>query len=71
MARRFQVNWQDEEETLFALYKQAKDHQNRSRLQALWLLRSGHGLQAEVNSLGVHYRTVQIDVVAHERAIKS
>lgn len=59
MARQFEVNWQDREETLFALYKQETDHQNRSRLQALWLLRSGHSLQAVADNLGIHYRTVQ------------
>jgi transposase len=59
MARPFEVNWQDEEATLFKLYKQETDHQKRSRLQALWLLRGGHSLQEVTDSLGVHYRTVQ------------
>lgn len=59
MARRFEVNWQDQEETLFALYKQETDHQKRSRLHALWLLRGGYSLQVVADNLGVHYRTVQ------------
>lgn len=63
MARRFQVNWQDEEATLFKLYKQETDHQKRSRLQALWLLCSGRSLQAVADTLGVHYRTLQRWVV--------
>lgn len=59
MARRFEVNWQDSEERLFALYKQETDHQNRSHLHALWLLRCGHNLQEVADTLGLHYRTVQ------------
>ena len=59
MARQLQVEWQEDEETLYQLYKQEKDHQNRSRLQALWLLRRGERMKQVARSVGVHYRTVQ------------
>jgi transposase-like protein len=59
MARRFHVEWQEEEQTLFRLYKQETDHQQRTRLQALWLLRCGDNLQEVAETVGVHYRTLQ------------
>ena len=59
MARPFEVAWQEDEATLFELYKQETDHQNRTRLQALWLLRSGRKLQEIADTLGIHYRTLQ------------
>lgn len=59
MARPFEVDWQEDEATLCKLYKQESDHQNRTRLQALWLLRSGQKLQEVADTLGIHYRTLQ------------
>ena len=59
MARPFEVAWQEDEATLYELYKQERDHQNRTRLQALWLLCSGRKLQEVADTLGVHYRTLQ------------
>lgn len=59
MARQFQVDWQEDEATLFKLYKQESDHQKRSRLHALWLLRGGDSLQEVADSIGIHYRTLQ------------
>jgi transposase len=59
MARRFHVEWQEEEQTLFRLYKHETDHQHRTRLQALWLLRGGEGLADVAKTVGVHYRTLQ------------
>ncbi len=59
MPRQFHVHWQEDEQTLFNLYKQAKDHQDRTRLQALWLLRRGHSLQEVADTVGIHYRTLQ------------
>ena len=32
MARQLQVEWQEDEETLYHMYKQEKDHQKRMRL---------------------------------------
>ncbi len=59
MARPFQIDWREEEQTLCELYKQEKDHQNRTRLQALWLLHQGHRMSEVAALVGVHYRTMQ------------
>ena len=52
-------DWQEDEQTLYELYKQEKDHQNRTRLQALRLLRPGRSMGEVADLVGVHYRTVQ------------
>jgi len=59
VARPFQIEWQEEEQRLYELYKQQKDYQDRSRLQALWLLRQGRSMSQVAEMVGVHYRTVQ------------
>ncbi len=45
MARQLQIEWQEDEQTLYARYKQEKDYQHRTRLQALWLVRQGRRLR--------------------------
>lgn len=59
MARKLRIDWQENEQTLYKLYRQEKDHQNRTRLQALWLMRQGHRMRQVAEMIGVHYRTVQ------------
>jgi len=59
MARQLQIDWQEEEQTLYQLYKQEKDSQNRTRLHALWLLRTGRPMKEVAAVVGVHYRTLQ------------
>ena len=59
MARKLQIEWQDDVETLGAAYRAAKDTQDRQRLQALWLIRQGKPMAETAEVLGVHYRTVQ------------
>lgn len=59
MARKVQIDWRETEDELFELYKQEKDVQNRTRLQALWLLRPGRTMKEVAGLVGVHYRTVQ------------
>lgn len=59
MARRLRIAWHEEGHTLYTLYKQEKDHQHRTRLHALWLLRQGRPMRAVAELVGVHYRTVQ------------
>jgi len=59
MARRLQIDWQEDEQTLYKLYKQEKDVQNRTRLHALWLLRTGRPMTEVAPLVGVHYRTLQ------------
>ncbi len=59
MARKLQIVWREDVEALERLYKQEKDHQNRTRLQALWLLRQGRPMTEVAPIVAVHYRTVQ------------
>lgn len=59
MARKLQIDWQESETELYQLYKQEKSYQNRTRLQALWLLRPGRTMKEVAGLVGVHYRTVQ------------
>jgi len=59
MARKLQIEWQDDAETLGAAYRRAKDAQARQHLHALWLLRQGKTMAVTAEILGVHYRTVQ------------
>lgn len=54
MARPLKVDWQDDEKTLCSRYKQATDPQDRTRLQALWLLRQGRTREEVAGIVGVH-----------------
>ena len=56
---RLQADWKEDEATLKELYQKEKDHQNRTRLQALWYLRQGRTIDETSKLVGVHYRTVQ------------
>jgi transposase len=49
----------DTESTLKAAYLAERDSVIRTRLQALWLLRTGRSLGEATSALGVHYRTIQ------------
>jgi transposase len=59
VAQRLPIEWKEDEQTLYVLYKQEKDHQNRMRLQALWLLRQAHPRREVAALVGIHYRTLQ------------
>ena len=50
--RRLQTDWQEDEETLRRLYRQEEDHQNRTRLQALRLLRQGRSMKEAAQIVG-------------------
>lgn len=65
--RALQLDWHEDEATLYGLYKHAKDPQDRTRLQALWLLRQGHSIQQVAQTVGVHARTVQDWVAWYRR----
>jgi transposase len=65
--RRLQIAWQEDEQTLYNLYRKEKDPQRRTRLHALWLLRRGHSLQETARIVGVHYRTLQRWVAWYRR----
>ena len=58
-ARRMEILWQEDTETLFRLYKQEPDPEIRPRLHALWLLRQGYTAAEVVKVLGVHERSVR------------
>ena len=56
---RVEVEWQEEAETLKTLYLSEKDHQGRTRLQALWYLRQGHTIKETSERIGKSSRTIQ------------
>lgn len=57
--RPLHVKWQEDEATLYRRYKREKDPQNRTRLQALWLIRKGYPIKKAAEVVGVHRSTVQ------------
>jgi transposase len=59
MASRLVLDWKEDEEELKILYQSEKDHQNRTRLQALWYLRQGRTIYEVGEMIGMHHRTVQ------------
>lgn len=59
MARKLQIKWQEDAEELKELYQKEKEHQNRTRLHALWLIRTEQPMSKVAPIVGVHYRTVQ------------
>lgn len=67
MAQKLQVAWQEDEGTLYELYRGEKDYQIRARLHALWLFRQGRAMEEAATLLGVHYRTVQEWVAWYRR----
>ncbi|MEA3345555.1 MAG: helix-turn-helix domain-containing protein [Chloroflexota bacterium] len=56
---RIQLDWQEDEQTLYELYRQETDHQDRTRLQALWLLRQGRTQEEVAEVVGFSARTVR------------
>jgi transposase len=59
MARKLVVDWQEEAETLRELYLHERDGPLRTRLHALWLLRTGRTYGAVAELLGVSLRALQ------------
>jgi len=59
MGRKLRIAWREDAATLYQQYKKEKDPQNRTRLQALWLVRTGRTVKAAAEVIGVGYRTVQ------------
>jgi transposase len=59
MGQRLQVEWQETAEELKALYRKEKHPQRRTRLQALWHLRSGKRVKEVVEIVGVDCRVIQ------------
>ncbi len=59
MARPLEVDWQDDAQTLRRHYLQSKDHQDRQRMQLLWLVRRGESLKDAALAVGASYRATQ------------
>lgn len=67
MPRRVQVEWQEDADGLKRLYLAEKDHQHRTRLQALWHLRQGRTVGEVADLVGQHPRTIQDWVAWYRR----
>ena len=59
MPRKLKVDWRHDEETLYEAYKQETDHQYRTRLHALWLVRCGHTATKTAEVVGVHRSSIR------------
>lgn len=57
--RRLLVDWQEDAKTLQRLYQRERDGRLRTRLHALWLLRSGGTLTQVAKTLGASARALQ------------
>jgi hypothetical protein len=59
--KRVEIAWEVEDtpEALRQRYRNEEEGEVRTRLQALWLLRTGWNLEQVAEVTGVHYRTVQ------------
>ena len=58
-ARRLHIEWQEDADTLFRLYKEEEEPELRVRWHALWLLRRGYTVAEVEKVLGVHERSVR------------
>jgi transposase len=52
------VDWQEDEATLYQLYRKEQDAELKIRWHALWLLRKGHSLPETAQVVGIHPRTL-------------
>jgi len=59
MGRQLEIDWQQTTAELKDLYYKERNPERRTRLQALWQLRSGKGMKEVANLVGVAYRTPQ------------
>jgi transposase len=59
--KRVEIAWEAEDtpEALRQRYRRQEEGEVRTRLQALWLLRTGWSMEQVAEVVGVHYRTVQ------------
>jgi transposase len=56
---RLKINWQEDEKTLYRLYKEEPKAEVRVRYHALWLLRRGHSAIEVAEMLGVCLRSIR------------
>jgi transposase len=59
MARRLIIDWQDQPDALFRLYRAEAEPELRTRWHALWLLRQGHAPKQAAQLVGVQLRTLR------------
>ena len=59
MGRKLTIEWQETKAELRRLYRQERNLERRSRLQAFWQLRSGKTLKEVAKWAGIAYRTLQ------------
>ncbi len=59
MARRLTIEWQDDVNTLFQLYRTESDPELRPRWHGLCLMRQGHAPKDAAQLVGVHVRTIR------------
>ena len=57
--RKLRIEWHDDAATLYRLYQEQEDRQDRTRLRALWMLRQGRPMKEVAQTLGVHYQTLR------------
>ncbi|MFO3797896.1 MAG: helix-turn-helix domain-containing protein [Anaerolineales bacterium] len=57
--RRLIIEWQQDEATLYQLYRTEAEAELRTRWHALWLLRQGRSVRETAQVVGVHPRTVR------------
>jgi transposase len=65
--RKLNIPWHEDAETLRQLYRHEQDAEVKPRIQALWLLRSGHSAHQTADLVGVHYSSL-LDWVGWYRA---
>lgn len=56
--RRLAIDWQEDEATLYRLYKSEPEAELRTRWHAFWLLRQGHSAKETAKLVGVNRRTL-------------
>lgn len=56
--RKLVIDWQEDEATLYRLYKGESEVELRTRWHALWLLRQGHSAKETAGLVGVNVRTL-------------
>jgi transposase len=53
------IDWQEDEATLYQLYRAEPEAELRTRWHALWLVRQGHSVKEAAQLVGVHLRTLR------------
>lgn len=59
MGRPLRLDWKDSEPELYECYRKATDHQDRTRLHALWRVRNGDTIAEVAETVGVCYESVR------------